>query len=431
MFEQTIRRLENISSHLIPHNCVAQVMASTFDTVPTAPVDPILGITQAYNADTSPNKVNLGVGAYRDDNGKPYVLKVVRKVEQQLVNNPNIDKEYIPIDGLPDFVKLTSKLILGDNSPALKEGRVVTAQSLSGTGALRIGTAFIKQFFPQNTTVLLSNPTWANHQSIMNHAGVPFKLYRYWSDKTKSLDFEGLIEDLNAAPEGSVVLLHVCAHNPTGVDPTKEQWQKIANVMQSKKLFPFFDCAYQGFATGDLDGDAYAVRLFVERGFELFVTQSYAKNIGLYGERIGAFNIVLNSTKNVEAVRSQVKVIIRAMYSSPPAWGARIVATVLGNTELFNEWVQELKMMSHRIKEMRQALYNRLKENGTPGNWNHIVDQIGMFSYTGLNAAQCDILTKKYHVYLVSNGRVSMAGFNSKNFNYVADAIKDAVTSSN
>jgi len=239
-----------------------------------------------------------------------------------------------------------------------------------------------------------------------------------------------LIEDLNAAPEGSVVLLHVCAHNPTGVDPTKEQWQKIANVMQSKKLFPFFDCAYQGFATGDLDGDAYAVRLFIDRGFELFVTQSYAKNIGLYGERIGAFNIVLNSTKNVEAVRSQVKVIIRAMYSSPPAWGARIVATVLGSTELFNEWVQELKLMSHRIREMRQALYARLKENGTPGTWNHIVDQIGMFSYTGLNAAQCDILTKKFHVYLVSNGRVSMAGFNSKNVNYVADAIKDAVTSS-
>jgi len=166
-------------------------MASTFDTVPTAPVDPILGITQAYNADTSPNKVNLGVGAYRDDNGKPYVLKVVRKVEQQLANNLNIDKEYIPIDGLPDFIKLTSKLILGDNSPALKEGRVVTAQSLSGTGALRIGAAFIKQFFSQNTTILISNPTWANHQSIMNHAGVPWKLYRYWSDKTKSLDFEG------------------------------------------------------------------------------------------------------------------------------------------------------------------------------------------------------------------------------------------------
>jgi len=401
---------------------------SLFENVEIAPTDPILGITTAFKADPSADKVNLGVGAYRTESGAPYVLDVVKKVEREIVNS-NFDHEYIPIDGLAEFLKHSAALIFGENSIALKEARVGTVQALSGTGALRIGMQFIKRWFSAGTTVYVSNPTWSNHQGICQNVGLPWKEYRYLNSRTLGLDFEGMVEDLRNAPDKSVILLHVCAHNPTGVDPTPEQWQKIADVMREKQHFPFFDSAYQGFASGDLDRDAYSVRLFVERGFELFCTQSYAKNMGLYGERIGAFNVVCSKKEVIEATKSQLRIIIRTMYSSPPTYGARIAAAILGNRENFELWKKELVIMSSRIASMRKALFERLQQTGTPGRWSHIVEQIGMFSYTGLKPAQVDILTKKYHIYLVSNGRVSMAGFNTSNVNYVADAIKDAVLS--
>lgn len=401
---------------------------SVFAKVEEAPPDPILGIGQNYNEDTDERKVNLGIGAYRTEDGNPLVLNVVRKVEQQIVNSGKFNKEYIPIDGLPEFTKAAAKLILGEDSKALKEKRVAVVQSISGTGALRIGAELIRKFFPPNTTVLISDPTWGNHQNIFKHANIPYKNYRYFNSATNGLDFEGLIADLKAADEGSVVILHACAHNPTGVDPSHEQWQAIIEVFRERKLFPFFDSAYQGFASGSLEADAYAIRLFDSLGFEFFLAQSFAKNMGLYGERVGGFYAVTSTASEATRVLSQVKVIVRSLYSSPPSHGARIAATILNDTELLNEWKAELKSMADRILEMRRVLHQALLDNKTPGDWSHIVNQIGMFSYTGLKPNQVEVLVKKYHIHLLGNGRISMAGLNAKSAKYLADAIHDAVT---
>eukprot|EP01098_Paradermamoeba_levis_P015999 TRINITY_DN840_c0_g1_i3.p1 TRINITY_DN840_c0_g1~~TRINITY_DN840_c0_g1_i3.p1 ORF type:complete len:406 (-),score=108.86 TRINITY_DN840_c0_g1_i3:120-1337(-) len=401
---------------------------SLFEHIPEAPLDPIIGLNTLFKNDQSPQKVNLGVGAYRNNEGKPIVLSVVRKVEQQIVNSGKFDHEYLPIDGLPEFNALTSKLIFGDNHKVVAEKRVATVQSISGTGALRISAEFIATFFPPNTPIYIPDPTWGNHHTIFNYCKVPTKTYRYLERKTSSLDFEGLLADLKAAPDGAVILLHGCAHNPTGVDPSLDQWSKIADVIQAKKQFPLFDVAYQGFASGDLDRDAAAIRHFADRNLELIVTQSYAKNLGLYGQRIGACNIVCASANLVPVVVSQLKIIIRRNYSNPPLHGARIVATILGDKALFGEWVTELKEMSYRIKEMRQKLFDLLMEKKTPGDWTHILNQIGMFSYTGLSGAQVELLTKKHHIYLTKDGRISMPGLNTHNIEYVANAIHDAVT---
>jgi len=399
-----------------------------FSSVPLAPPDEILGIAVAFAADTDPKKVNLGIGAYRDNDGKPVVLPVVRRVEQEMAADKTANHEYLTQDGLPEFRTLTARLIMGEHSPALAQNRVVTCQALSGTGALRLGFAFIKQFFPADLPpVLISNPTWGNHKTIINHAGLKFAEYPYYKQATNGLDLEGMLGAFRAAPNGSVVLLHPCAHNPTGVDPSQEQWRAIADVIREKNHFPFFDCAYQGFATGSLDGDAFSVRLFDSQGFEMLVTQSYAKNFGLYGERIGALNVVTRSPDAVAPVASQLKLIARAMYSNPPKHGAVVVAKVLGSPELRALWEVDLKGMSERIIAMRKRLFARLQSNGCPGTWHHIVDQIGMFSYTGLNKEQCAILTDRFHIYLVNNGRISMAGLNEHNVDYVADAIKVAV----
>lgn len=402
-------------------------MASFFEDVEEAPADPILGITQNYNADTFEKKVNLGVGAYRTSEGKPLVLNCIRKAEFEIVNSGKFNKEYIPIDGLPEYTTAASKLLLGENSPALKEKRVAVVQSLSGTGALRLGAEFIHKFMP-GASVLISNPTWGNHQNIFKHARVNYKEYRYFNSANNGLNFEGLIADLSAAEKGTVVLLHACAHNPTGVDPTQEQWKKIAEVMRDRQLLAFFDCAYQGFATGSLEDDAYAVRLFDSLGLEFFISQSFAKNMGLYGERVGTFYIVTKTEKQAKSALSQVKVIVRSLYSSPPTSGARLAATVLNTPELYNEWKTELKAMADRIIEMRKLLFAAITANQTPGVWTHITSQIGMFSYTGLTPAQVSILVNKYHIHMLSNGRISMAGLNAESCKYLADAIHEAVT---
>ncbi|KAG2591822.1 hypothetical protein PVAP13_5NG507000 [Panicum virgatum] len=342
---------------------MASQVASVFAGIAQAPEDPILGVTVAFNKDPSPVKVNLGVGAYRTEEGKPLVLNVVRCAEQMLINDPSRYKEYLPITGLAEFNKLSAKLIFGADSPAIQENRVVTVQCLSGTGSLRVGGEFLAKHYHEHT-IYIPTPTWGNHPKIFTLAGLTARTYRYYDPATRGLDFNGLVEDLSSAPLGSIVLLHACAHNPTGVDPTVDQWEKIRQLMRSKSLLPFFDSAYQGFASGSLDKDAQPVRMFVADGGELLMAQSYAKNMGLYGERVGALSIVCGSADVAVRVESQLKLVIRPMYSSPPLHGPSVVATILRDSEMFNEWTVELKAMADRIISMRQQLFDALKSRG-------------------------------------------------------------------
>ncbi|KAL7601692.1 hypothetical protein Lser_V15G22041 [Lactuca serriola] len=400
---------------------------SVFANVVRAPEDPILGVTVAYNKDPSPIKLNLGVGAYRTEEGKPLVLNVVRKAEQLLVNDRSRVKEYLPIIGLADFNKLSAKLILGSDSPAIQGNRVTTVQCLSGTGSLRVGAEFLSRHYYQRT-IYIPNPTWGNHTKIFTLAGLTVKTYRYYDPVTRGLNIQGLLEDLSSAPSEAIVLLHACAHNPTGVDPTLEQWEQIRQLIRSKSLLPFFDSAYQGFASGSLDKDAQSVRMFVGDGGECFIAQSYAKNMGLYGERVGALSIVCRSADVASRVESQLKLVIRPMYSSPPIHGASIVATILKDRKLYDEWTLELKAMADRIITMRKQLFDALSARGTPGDWSHIIKQIGMFTFTGLNTKQVTFMTKEFHIYMTSDGRISMAGLSSRTVPHLADAIHAAVT---
>ncbi|XVF49174.1 hypothetical protein PTKIN_Ptkin03bG0247200 [Pterospermum kingtungense] len=404
-----------------------KAMDSVFAAVVQAPEDHILGVTVAYNKDQNPIKLNLGVGAYRTEEGKPLVLNVVRKAEQLLVNDQSRVKEYLPILGLAEFNKLSAKLILGDDSPAIQENRVATAQCLSGTGSLRVGAEFLAKHYHQ-LTIYIPLPSWGNHVKVFTMAGLSVKTYRYYDPTTRGLNFQGLLEDLGAAPAGAIVLLHACAHNPTGVDPTLEQWEQIRQLIRSKGLLPFFDSAYQGFASGSLDADAQPVRMFVADGGECLIAQSFAKNMGLYGERVGALSIVCKAADVASRVESQLKLVIRPMYSNPPIHGASIASTILKNNDMYNEWKIELKAMADRIISMRKQLYDALSTRGTPGDWSHIIKQIGMFTFTGLNSDQVVFMTKEYHIYMTSDGRISMAGLSSKTVPHLADAIHAAVT---
>uniref|UniRef100_A0A6B2L604 Aspartate aminotransferase n=1 Tax=Arcella intermedia TaxID=1963864 RepID=A0A6B2L604_9EUKA len=398
----------------------------SFTSVPQAPVDPIFGTALAYEADPAKVKINLGVGAYRTNEGQPWVLPCVRAAEQRILQS-NFNHEYLPIDGLKDLQDVAASLILGDFYKQNPK-KVVSFQSLSGTGALRLGSAFISKWM-QGRIAYIPNPTWGNHKSVFSDSGLKSAEYRYFDSKTLGLNISGMLEDLRNAPEGSIILLHACAHNPTGVDPSMEQWKEIATVMAQKKLFPFFDCAYQGFATGSLERDRAAIEYFANEGFELLIAQSFAKNFGMYGERIGCFHVVCQPDTS-EPVRSQLKLIARAMYSNPPAHGARVVTTVVRDPALFQEWKDNLKTMSGRIFQVRQLLYDELKKLGTPGTWEHILHQIGMFTYTGLSESQCERLTKEFHVYLLKSGRISMAGINTNNVAYLAKAIHEVVVGS-
>ncbi|VFQ60719.1 unnamed protein product [Cuscuta campestris] len=404
---------------------VATVNVSRFEGITMAPPDPILGVSEAFRADTNDLKLNLGVGAYRTEELQPYVLDVVKKAENLMLQNGE-NKEYLPIEGLAAFNKVTAELLFGADNEVIRQQRVGTVQGLSGTGSLRLAAALIERYFP-GSKVLISSPTWGNHKNIFNDARVPWSEYRYYDPKTVGLDFEGMLEDIKAAPEGSFILLHGCAHNPTGIDPTPEQWEKIADLIQEKNHIPFFDVAYQGFASGSLDADASSVRMFAARGMELLVAQSYSKNLGLYGERVGAINVVCSSAEAATRVKSQLKRLARPMYSNPPIHGARIVANVVGNPELFNEWKQEMEMMAGRIKSVRRKLYDSLCAKDKSGkDWSYILKQIGMFSFTGLNKAQSENMTNKWHVYMTKDGRISLAGLSAAKCEYLADAIIDS-----
>ncbi len=389
--------------------------------------DKIFGMNQLYLKDASPSKISLIIGAYRDDNGKPYVFNIVRKVEEEILREL-MNKEYLQMEGEAEFRAGAKKLVFGENCTFLD--RIVTVQALSGTGALRLGAAFLANALGKETKVYISDPTWPNHMTVFKHAGLANQvMYPYYDAANNALNYKGMIDAISKAEPGSIVLLHGCAHNPTGVDPTKEQWKEIATLCKTKGLVPFLDLAYQGFATGDLDNDAYAVRLFAEEGIQILVAESFAKNAGLYGERVGALHVVCPDADTAAKVFSNIQIDIRGMYSNPPCHGARIMARILRSPAYLAEWKAELKAVSERIQKMRQLLYDELIALKTPGSWTHILNQIGMFSYTGLTEAQCEILINKHHVYLLKSGRISMAGINSKNVKYLANAINDAVVS--
>jgi aspartate/tyrosine/aromatic aminotransferase len=409
-------RIARVVAHLTPTEC------SFTDSIEAAPADAILGINQAFKKDTDARKVNVCVGAYRSDDGKPYILNCVRAAQAKIAADKGLNLEYLPQRGDQEFAALSRAVLMGKDAAPIKENRVATVQTLSGTGSLRIGAAFIAAFLKK--TVYVSTPTWGTHNTILKHAGVAGATYKYWDAKSRGLDFTGMMADINSAPNGSIFLLHACAHNPTGVDPTPDQWAQISKAIKNKGHIAWFDSAYQGFASGDLDKDALAVQMFIKDGHDIMASVSYAKNFGLYGERVGSFSVCCGSTVNRDAVLTQLDIIIRNLYSNPPLQGMRIVKTVLQDPELTQMWRDDMVTMSSRINEMRAALRSELEQIGTPGNWNHITSQIGMFSFTGLSPEQSTAMLEKHHIYMLKNGRISMAGINSKNVKYVAECIK-------
>lgn len=398
-------------------------LASIFKDVPMAPADPILGLVQSFKADKSPRKVNLGVGAYRTEEGKPWVLPSVIEAESLVTSDPTGDKEYQPIDGKPEYKKPVQELLFSD--AVVDSGTLATVQALSGTGALQI----IAQMLVSNgcKKIYGPDPTWGNHPKIMNRAGLEYATYPYWRQESRGLDFEGLMSAIKQMNPGEAILLHAVAHNPTGVDPTPEQWEQIVSVVKERGLIPVLDNAYQGYASGDLEKDNYATKLFTDQGMEFFVAQSFAKNFGLYGERIGYIHVKCDSKDVADRVLSQLKVLVRQAYSSPPKHGAAIVNQVLSSPSLKQQWLGELKLMSDRIVSMRAALRKAVEERDTPGSWNHITDQIGMFTFTGLTKEQVKRMVEEFHIYMTADGRISMAGLNEGNVDYVADCIDKVV----
>eukprot|EP00020_Sapocribrum_chincoteaguense_P006676 CAMPEP_0170753572 /NCGR_PEP_ID=MMETSP0437-20130122/12562_1 /TAXON_ID=0 /ORGANISM="Sexangularia sp." /LENGTH=408 /DNA_ID=CAMNT_0011092695 /DNA_START=46 /DNA_END=1272 /DNA_ORIENTATION=- len=398
---------------------VFSTKVSPFKKTPLAPPDAILGITEAFKKDDNPHKMNLGVGAYRSNEGAPFVLPVVREAERLLLEQ-QLDMEYAPIDGLASFTRSSSVLALGAPLSDETSPRTASLQTLSGTGALRLAGEYLSHF--SDADVLLPTPTWGNHKSIFSHAGVRTKQYRYYDSSSVSLDIDGMCADIAAATPGSVILLHACAHNPTGIDPTPEQWTRISEVVAANGHLPLFDMAYQGFATGDPERDAFAVRYFLQEGGHrhLILCQSFAKNFGLYGHRTGALHFVTESEEEASRVRSQAKKLARAAYSNPPLHGARIVAQVLGDEGMTNAWRGEVRSMADRI-----LLRTGIESHGATRPWDHITNQIGMFTYTGLTPEQVARLTAEHSVYLTQDGRISMAGVTTDNVDRLAAAIAD------
>lgn len=398
---------------------------SRFDTIPPPKPDPVFELDAKCKADKDPKKINLVIGAYRDDAGRPYVLHCVRAAEKMMLK-AKMNKEYLPIDGDRAFCKKAVELLLGADCPPMEH--IAAAQAISGTGALRLCAELYARLLPKDTEVYICDPTWVNHQNIfLQTKQFKIKSYRYFDPKTKGVDFDGMMADLEKAPNNSVLLLHICAHNPTGADPTPDQWESIAKLCSAKNFNVLFDSAYQGYASGDLEKDSLAAHIFVRHGLEFGTAQSFSKNMGLYGERVGCASFVCKSKDAAVRVQGVLKNIIRPMYSNPPRHGACIAGMVLTNPELRSLWLAELKLMSGRIIQMRQLLRDELTRLQTPGKWDHIVKQIGMFSYTGLTREQCLRLQKEYHIYLLPSGRVSMAGVTTENAVRFAKAIDQVV----
>ncbi|CAN0914027.1 Aspartate aminotransferase, mitochondrial [Linum grandiflorum] len=336
--------------------------------------------------------------------------------------------EYLPMGGSVNMVDETLKLAYGEDSEFLKDKRVAAVQALSGTGACRLFAEFQKRFRP-DSQIYIPVPTWSNHHNIWKDAHVAERTYHYYHAETRGLDFASLMDDIKNAPNGSFFLLHACAHNPTGVDPSEEQWREISHLIKEKGHFPFFDMAYQGFASGDPERDAKSIRIFLEDGHQIGIAQSYAKNMGLYGQRVGCLSVLCENEKQAVAVKSQLQMIARPMYSNPPVHGALIVSTILGDPELKKVWLKEVQVMADRIIGMRTALRENLENLGSPLSWKHITEQIGMFCYSGMTPEQVDRLTKEFHIYMTRNGRISMAGVTTGNVRYLANAIHEVTKS--
>ncbi|WP_369935361.1 aromatic amino acid transaminase [Xanthomonas tesorieronis] len=393
---------------------------SFFANVEQVPGDPILGLTEAYNADPRPTKVNLGVGIYYDESGRIPLLRAVEQIERQLAQDAK-PRGYLPIDGLPAYDLATQKLLFGAESPLLAAGRVATSQTIGGSGALRVGADLLKKLL-STSTIAISNPSWENHRAVFSAAGFDVVDYTYFDAATHGLNFDGMLADLNKLAPGTVVLLHACCHNPTGADLTQEQWRTVAALLKERNLFPFVDIAYQGFDKG-IDEDAYAVRLLAEAGIDSYVVaSSYSKSFSLYGERVGALSVVSASAAESKAVQSQVKRIIRTIYSSPSTHGAALVAGVLTSPELRALWEQELTEMRERIHALRAGMVQKLAALGAP-EFGFIQQQAGMFSYSGLSKAQVDRLREEFGIYAVGTGRICVAALSQKNLDYVTQAV--------
>ncbi|MBF0802843.1 MULTISPECIES: amino acid aminotransferase [unclassified Neisseria] len=391
-----------------------------FDKIEAAPADPILGLGEAFKAETRSGKVNLGIGVYKDAQGRTPIVKAVKEAEKRLLETENT-KNYLTIDGVADYNEQTQMLLFGADSEIIASKRAKTAQSLGGTGALRVAAEFIKRQTGAKN-VWISAPTWPNHNAIFKAVGINIRDYRYYDKTAHSLDWSGLIEDLGRAEAGDVVLLHGCCHNPTGIDPTPEQWETLAKMSAEKGWLPLFDFAYQGFADG-LEEDAYGLRAFAKLNKELLVASSYSKNFGMYNERVGAFTITAADAETANRAFSQVKAIIRTLYSNPASHGGTTVAMVLKDEALKAQWIAELDEMRTRIKEMRRQFVDLLQEYGAGQDFSFIVKQNGMFSFSGLSPEQVDRLKDEFAIYAVRSGRINVAGITADNIRYLCESI--------
>jgi aromatic-amino-acid transaminase len=393
--------------------------SSVFSAIEMAPRDPILGITEAFNADTNPAKINLGVGVYYDDKGKVPLLACVQKAEAALIEQPT-PRTYLPIEGLAAYDKAVQELVFGADSAVIQEKRAITVQAIGGTGALKIGADFLQRFAP-GAQVYISDPSWENHRALFESAGFKVNNYSYYDPSTHGMNFAGMLADLKAMPNGSIVVLHACCHNPTGADLTQAQWDEVIAVVVANGLVPFLDMAYQGFGAGIAE-DGAVVRRFAATGAPLLVSNSFSKSFSLYGERVGALSVVASSADEAARLLSQLKRVVRTNYSNPPVHGGKVVATVLATPELRQLWEQELAGMRVRIKEMRDSFVKKLKEKAPAHDFEFVREQIGMFSYSGLSKAQVEALRAE-SIYAVDTGRICVAALNSTNIDKVVDAI--------
>ncbi|WP_435950751.1 aromatic amino acid transaminase [Psychrobacter sp. DM8] len=386
--------------------------------------DPILGLKDKFVADNNPNKVNLGVGVYYDENGKLPVLECVKIAEKRIADSVS-PRPYLPMEGLPGHRKACQDLLFGKDAQVLKDGLVATIATIGGSGALKVGAEFINEWFPQSKCYV-SDPTWGNHIAIFEGSDVEVAKYPYYDKATGGLKFDEMIALFKTLNKNDVVLLHPCCHNPTGVDLTREQWDTLLNVIQEQELIPFMDIAYQGFGE-DMDSDAYAIRKAVDMGLTLFVSNSFSKNLSLYGERVGGLSVVCPTPDETERVFGQLAFTVRRIYSSPPSHGGHVVDIVMNDDELHEQWVGEVYAMRDRIKSMRLKLKSVLETNVPSRNFDYLTDQNGMFSFTGLTPEQVERLQSEFGIYMVSNSRMCVAGLNTSNIDYVANAMAEVL----